>query len=1558
MTIELPRRQGYLYRENEILSPDGHCRPFDARAGGTVFGSGAGVVALRRLEDALREGDKVHAVIRCSAVNNDGKGKVSYLAPSVDGQAAAVEEALGIGDIDPASVSYIECHGTGTRLGDPIEIAALAQAYGSAHGDGSTCALGSVKSNIGHLDTAAGVAGLIKVVQALKHGELPPTLHFESPNPAMGLEQTPFSVQDRLTPWESAGPRRAGINSLGVGGTNAHAVLEQAPPQVGSEPVRQRQLLVLSARSPAALDRVRSRYAEHLDRSDQPLADIAHTAASGRRAFEYRCCAVGASRDEIARCLDGGNPDAVFVERRLPGDVGTVFLFAGGGAQYPNMGLDLYRREPVYREAIDRCLAAAARVVDFDLRRLLFPEGPDADGAPPELERPSRALPALLSAQYAQACLWRSCGVVPSACIGHSMGEYTAACLAGVFALEDAMAVVARRGELFERLAPGAMLSVMLSEEALLKEIGDEPVSIAAVNGPELCVASGSEASIAALTERLERQEVACQRIHISVAAHSTMVEPILEEFRRFLQGIDFRAPTIPVVSNLTGGWLTEAEARDPNYWVRHLRETVRFHAGMELLLSAEGSRALLEVGPGKTLISAARQHPGGRTSTATFASMRHVRESVDDQAFMLATLGRLWGCGAVENLAALHDGEDRLRVELPTYPFEHQAFWVEPGSAQPAGGGAGRRSMERWLYQPDWRPVAGPSFAPGGSRLAVLLGERDDELLRALRDVLRRESVDLVEVEAATAFGRIDAGRFAVDPASKSDYLSLFAEIGAHAYERVSVLHGWTLGEPVDSLRPSFDALLALSQAIGEQGWNEATLCVAATGSLSVGACDPPVDPLAASMLGACRVIPHEIADLKVRYIDTDLRPSAGGVAAAPPWLTERTATSVAAELLAHEPPASRAIACRHGQRFEEFYREVESVASSPALSTDGCYLISGGLGALGLEVAGHLASSLPDVRLVLLARTDLPPREGWPALAKRTGRDAERVRAVLALEARGATVRVAVADVCDRRALERAVASAVDDLGPVRGVLHTAGVIQDGLLTMKTSGEARAVLAPKIEGTVALSECTADQPLEFFVLFSSTSAIVGLPGQIDYAAGNAFMDAYARQRRAADGLPMISVNWSAWQRVGMAAEIAAGTRAEGLGFEPFEPRFEDASYRRCLSTDDWLLDEHRTKAGMPLVPGTGFLELSRCAARSGRLLDAERVLELRDVFFLAPLIVRDGERRVVDVSFRPGRGAADLADAHELAFSFRSATSPAAAEAGNWLEEHVQGLVTTVSRPSVPVRRSMDALIGRCDRTVIDHDGSREHDHMDFGERWGCLQRVHLGDGEAVAELALPERFEAELSGWELHPALLDMITAAAFRLAPDYRAERDFFVPVSYGRVTFHHAMQRHPPRARQPEALGGGRSVPVRPAGVFRRRRVAGGRRRLRRQADVARRAGRRARVRRRAGARHRRGPFPGRGTRDARPDTGGTTPRAARRFPDGLRQTAGRGRQPGRRGRGAVVGGAPRSRARTPCRVTSRPRRRPRPSSPGCGRRRSASTGSASTTTSSSWEATR
>lgn len=658
-TISARQKRGYLYQEGGILSPDGHCRAFDAQARGTVGGSGVGVVVLKRLDDALADGDAMHAIIKGSAVNNDGSLKVGYTAPSIDGQAEVIRTAHGIAGVEPESISYIEAHGTGTEIGDPIEIAALTEVF---KGSRTRCAIGAVKSNFGHLDAAAGVAGLIKTTLALEHKTIPPSLHFQEPNPRINFDEGPFYVSTRCVDWDSSDKsRRAGVSSFGIGGTNAHAVLEEAPEPRQSGPSRSKQLLLLSARTATALEAMTSNLSRYFEQHPEAdLADVAFTLKTGRRTFKHRRMLVCSDRDDAMKALENG----------LTGEVSdsvsasVVFMFPGQGAQYVNMGRELYETERIFRERLDECAELLLPHLGEDLRNVIYPKDGVTKDAEHRLTQTVFTQPALFAVEYALAGLWLSWGVRAEAMIGHSIGEYVAACLAGVFTLEDALKLVAARGRLMQSLPAGAMMAVSLPESEV-RPMLSLALSIAVVNTPSSCVVSGPIEAVEELTKRLGDRGAEGRRLTVSHAFHSAMTEPILKAFTAIVEGVALHPPQIPYMSNVTGRWVTAEQATDPRYWTTHLRQTVRFSEGVSELLS-EPSRVLLEVGPGRSLSGFVKLH---QQSAATTVS------SLPD---VLDAAGRLWLAGVKIDWAAFYAGEQRRRLHLPTYPFERQRYWVD----------------------------------------------------------------------------------------------------------------------------------------------------------------------------------------------------------------------------------------------------------------------------------------------------------------------------------------------------------------------------------------------------------------------------------------------------------------------------------------------------------------------------------------------------------------------------------------------------------------------------------------------------------------------------------------------------------------------------------------------------------------------------------------------------------------------------------------------------------------------------------------------------------------
>jgi acyl transferase domain-containing protein len=1149
-SVRVPRKAGYLHQKGMILSPDGHCRAFDARAEGTLVGEGVGVVVLKRFAEAVADGDFIHAVIKGAAINNDGSAKVGYTAPSVDGQAEVIAMAQAAAGVDPQTITYVEAHGTGTSLGDPIEIAALTKAFRTATDKKGFCAIGSVKSNVGHLDAAAGVAGLIKTVLALEHKLLPASLHFEAPNPTIDFQSSPFYVNRQLSEWTSnSAPRRAGVSSFGIGGTNAHVVLEEAPVKTPSDPSLPWQVLVMSAKTASALEQMTDNLAEHLrQHPDLDLADVAYTLQRGRGMFGHRRMVVCRDVRDAVAAMESRDPRRLATAFAESTDRPVVLMFTGQGSQYVNMASELYRHNPTVRELVTHCSDVLKPHLGFELLDVLYPpQGPTAETTH-RLNQTFVTQPALFVVEYALARWWMECGIRPRAMIGHSIGEYVAACLAGVFSLEDALALVAARGRLMQTMPGGSMLAVPLAEDQI-RPLLNEVLAVAAINGPSLCVVSGPGNAVEELEARLSERGVAARRLHTSHAFHSEMMSPVMDRFTVQVQKVPLTPPKVPYVSNLTGTWITDAEATEPRYWAEHLRRTVRFADGVRTLLD-EPECIFLEVGPGPTLSSLVRQHPGRAASQLVFSSLPHPEDRQSDLAFVLNTLGQLWLAGTPLDWSGLAVKEKRHRVPLPTYPFERQRYWVDPRRSS-AGGDPQRLSEEKradiaeWLYVPSWKrsvsPAAPAAESFAGRERRWLLFTDSCGLAPQVARGLEQRGQHVVSVAAGNAFRRVGEASYTIDPHSRHDYAVLIKELQARNEAPDRIVHLWSVTpsasptlevERIERAQDlGFYSLLFLAQALAEHCSPDALRIDVVSNALQEVIGERLQRPERATVLGPCRAIPQEYANITCRSIDVLFDPAAGGDS---PGLVDRLLAEL--DSRATDP----VVAYRGEYRWVQIFEPVRLPAQNgrpPLLRDQGVYLITGGLGGIGLVLAAYLARTV-QARLVLTGRTGLPDRSEWNAWVDSRGeqdRISQKIRKVEELEAAGAEVLIVSADVTDMEQMRRALRQATERFGPIEGVIHAAGVAVTGL---KTAEMAAAVLASKVKGTFVLNALLDDCKPRFYILCSSMASLVPPPGQVDYCAANAFLDAFAQSDQVDNGTHVIAINWDTWQEVGMAVE------------------------------------------------------------------------------------------------------------------------------------------------------------------------------------------------------------------------------------------------------------------------------------------------------------------------------------------------------------------------------------------------------------------------------------
>ena len=1137
--ITIPHRIGYVYQESGISSPDGHCRAFDAKAQGTMAGSGAGVVVLKRLSEAVADGDSIRAIIRGFAVNNDGSGKVGYTAPSIEGQAEVISLAQAMAGVSPESVSYVEAHGTGTPLGDPIEVEALTKAFRAGTARARFCGIGSLKTNVGHMNSAAGVGGLIKTILALQNRAIPASLHFERANPNIDFESSPFYVVKEFQDWPTNGtPRRAGVSSFGIGGTNAHVVVEEAEPRVRFDTARPWHLLVLSAKTSLALGAATSSLSDHLkEHPEHSLSNTAYTLAVGRHHFGHRKAILvpqenfGALPLSCRQSFSGeaaANPPFV------------VFLFPGQGAQYAGMSRGIYDSEPVFREKLETCAELVRARLDYDLRQVLFEEPDESPTALERLRQTAVTQPVMFAIEYSLACLWMSWGITPRAMLGHSIGEYVAACLAGVMTLEDAVGLVATRGALMQKLPPGAMLAATLPAREMTRYLRDG-VSIAAINSRTQTVIAGPLPSIESIAAELRSAGFSAQLLQTSHGFHSGMMDPILEEFTESVKKVRLNAPALRYLSNVTGSWATADLVTDPGYWSAHLRNTVKFEECVSTL-ARSGATTFLEVGPGRTLSNLILDCYPRSLEPVVLPCLPIPMSGQSDHQVLLQALGQLWLAGYPVNWAGVFAHEPRQRVPLPTYPFERQRFWVEVPRRQIAGAAAGPptnipKPLDEWFYQPAWEPKRVPATS-AGTRNWVIFAD-DSDFTRVLISRLEDAGHRVRWVVAGSSYVPSD-GVIHIEPGVRAQYVDLFRTLFSEGYIPDRIAHLWNIdavGAPHITALPvritSFDSLLYIGQALAAVPCPAPVeIMVVSSGLQSVDGSEA-ITPDKALLLGPCRVLPQE--NPTVQFSSIDISQPAGSSAV----------DSAALDNLVRELTAERAdatVAWRKGERWVQTYQSLRLPSASSQdsrLRTGGVYLLTGGMGGIGLAIAEHLVRRF-SARIVLQSRSPLPERSSWDEHIRTHGteeRTSRRLQKLLELESAGADLLVVHADVCKAEELRHAAQDIQQRFGALNGIIHCAGVAGGGMAVLKTDAQASQVFAPKVDGLRALRDVFGDQPLDFVALCSSLSAVLGGFGQVDYCAANCVLDAsaYAWGRETTH---VVSINWDTWGESGMAVE------------------------------------------------------------------------------------------------------------------------------------------------------------------------------------------------------------------------------------------------------------------------------------------------------------------------------------------------------------------------------------------------------------------------------------
>lgn len=1363
VSVSFPENQGYLYEKGSLDSPDGHCRTFDARAEGTVFSSGAGVVVLKRLSDAVRDGDNIYCIIRGGSTNNDGLSKASYTAPSVHGQVAVEVDALEMAGVNPETITYVEAHGTATQLGDPIEVKALTEAFRQYTLKNNYCALGSVKSNIGHTDVASGVIGLIKVALAMKYHIIPAHLHFETPNPQIDFVSSPFYVNVKTREWVASEefPRRALLNSFGVGGSNACLILEEASPVLSSDnKERPYYLLPLSAKTETALAEASSSLLEHIEEHPKVnLTDLVYTLQSGRALFEHRKAVLFSSRKELVELLK--NKDGLSVAS-ADKDEDVIFMFPGQGNQYLKMGKELYESEPFFQKEIDNCCEILSNLhYEYDLKGELFL------GEGTRVHQTIIAQPALFIIEFSLAQFLMHLGVIPKAMIGHSIGEFVAACIAGVISKKDALMIVIARAKMTQSLPEGSMLAIF-EEYEKVKEWTVHPNEVAVINGPKLTVVSGTTEAIAALEEELLQKNVFCKRLNTSHAFHSHMMDPLIAPLQAMISQIKLSSLQIPIISTATGDWMSDEQAQDPAYWAEHARKPVLFSTAAQELL-AQGNHFYIEVGPGHSLESAIKSCSTSADNKIVGVMDALQGASTSDKFFYLA-LAKIWALGGKIDLAQLHGGK---KVSLPGYPFERNKFvlgFKEVAAVKLQESGK-KQDIGEWFYLPSWKKSIPLNLAfdrsiPNENAVWIVF-HNDDSLGRALITYLKQASQTVCSVQIGGNYTEHSPFDYCIDPANPQDYLRLIERIKETTRDRgYRILHLWNFNHReaivLDRLgeleNRNFYSLLFLEQALIRQNVM-GNLHITFVGNNIYNITNDEIDIFQSLMVGPCRVFKNEYPHVYSRLLDiVDCQAQ------------EKLIRLIIAENIYESDEII--VAYRNFSRWIPIYEPIYLAKNrTKSLAKEGgIYLFTGGLGAIGLTLAKSIAQSAR-VTIVLLQRSELPEKHEWDRWLEKEHKISNQIRAIKEIEALGSTVIVKKADVACYTEMESLVSEILSSYVKIDGVLHCAGIPGGGIISLKSREKVEEVLKSKVRGTLILEELLKNQTLDFFIVCSSVTGIIGDKGQVDYCSANAFLDAFANSR---DRSIYSSINWGTWDEIGMAVESASNSTVlqDQPSQRPYSKRLSllssiegERHYEVSLFPEkDWFIHTHRLR-GVPTLVGTAFFEFLLEYVKDRQ---AFIKCEISHAQFVSPLMFFSDVDKKLSLKISNN------------GFTFFSSKNK---------QEYIYGEISLqeeVEDEFINVRQLIGRLREDFDLGKIEEDAPGMP--LVRGARWKTVSKIYKGEKEWLAHLALSSIYRKEAQEFVLHPALLDFATS----FSVSYIVE-SFYLPYMYEKICIFHPLE---------------------------------------------------------------------------------------------------------------------------------------------------------------------
>lgn len=1102
--IEVPQNYGHVHTEGGVKSSEGHCRVFDKDASGFVNGNGCGMVLLKRLEDALADGDEIYGIVKGSALNNDGSEKIGYTAPSIPGQQQVIQEALDIAEVTPESISYIEAHGTGTKLGDPVEIDGLKQVFTANH---SHCALGSVKANMGHLDAAAGVAGFIKAILTLHHKEICPQVNFNELNPAIELDGSPFYISTELQTWsEKDHPFRAGVSSFGIGGTNAHVVLEEASakPITPSGQTTGYSLIVNSAKTEQSVLRYQSEVSEWLN-PDTSLSQFATSSWKRQPQFRYRSSVVADDTEALNKHFqDPDTPTKAFVQPKV------YFLFPGQGSQYTNMTRELYEQQTTYRAHLDTCLNTLKELSGINFKNILFAEEDQE-----RIHETQYAQPLIFSVEYALVQLLAEYGVKPDAMIGHSLGEITAACISGTITLKESLQLVLTRSRLMQSMPRGSMVSVSLNGERRFLEELPESLCIAAINSEANYVISGDTPSVTTLEEQLNSLNVKYRRLRTSHAYHSYMMKGMLDEFEAEIADLTYRQPTIPFVSNLTGDWMKASDI-SADYWKRHVVNPVRFLNGIRLLDDDEA--VFIEVGPGSAL-----SYLTGQTyaKKPTISLIPPNAKETDPMKVLHEGFGKIWEHGISIDLGLLmQPGTSRLR--LPGYVFDHKNYWLPQGKYTP---GAEVQTSEDLTYVPYWKSL-NFEIAQHSTRENYLL------LADSPSKVLIRELEQIAEHLVIVQPGKRFTGKnksYQVNFSDQDQIEQLFATLKAKNLFPRHIIYALSITtEAPDKSIAHIDTLLNewyypllnVTRSLSPHLKQGISLDVLTNDTFSVLG-NESITALKTTLAGPAKIAPLEYEGLESRLIEYHSED----------WNRDNktVARRLSEYIRSEHQPEMKVVSLRGNTFWGQAYQSIKAASKETPFRKKGIYLITGGFGGMGSTISKFLAEKY-HARVALFTSSQVPEEDQWSSQLEE--KDRRKVELLHHIKAASGEARAYAVDISNHQEMQVAISDILNSWGKIHGVIHTAGKADfGGILANRTNESIQEVLKPKIHGHLVLKAVTAKLPLDFFINFSSIgNQLYGKKfGQIAYNTANEYLDACASAHEK-------TINWCDWLDVGMA--------------------------------------------------------------------------------------------------------------------------------------------------------------------------------------------------------------------------------------------------------------------------------------------------------------------------------------------------------------------------------------------------------------------------------------